>query len=190
MFTLRVRSVWSRRIGFSFAAIALGLVAHVVGGAGTEWSCIPLLAASALGALATFGADRLAGYRSRSAGPAIALLGVGQLAMHLVLSGSMDVHADPSASAGLGLTCGLVTAHAAVTGALTVLLLGAQRSLAALAGLLTRVAKLLRVRFDGPSPVAVPRTGPVVGVPTPAAVRLVYYGSVRPRRGPPVVPVS
>ncbi len=182
--------MWSRRIGLSFSAIAFGLVAHIVGGSGADWSCVPLVAASGLAALATLGADRLIGYHSRAAGPAIALLGGGQLAMHLALSGALDLHADRFASSGMGLTCGVVVAHAVATGALSVLLLGAQRSMALLAALLDRAARLVRIWFRGPGAVTETGERPVVEVAPGAAVRLLRYGPVRPRRGPPVISVS
>lgn len=133
------------------AAVVLGVGAHVVGGGDASLSCLPLLAAALAGVGATLVADRVAGY-SRGAGPAACLLGVGQLAMHLLLRQSLSLH--PTAAEAvvrgtpfrvLGLSCELVAAHTIASAVLVILLLGTQRSVELVVRPLTRARTWLQV---------------------------------------------
>jgi hypothetical protein len=108
--------------------VALGLLAHVVGGGGVSLSCAPLIVATLGGVAATLVADRLAGYERTLSRGVVAMVGAGQLVMHLALS--VSLMGDTSADTGTwGLSCRIVVAHAVAAGVLVALLLGVQRLL-------------------------------------------------------------
>ncbi|HEY1969147.1 MAG TPA: hypothetical protein VGH89_14455 [Pseudonocardia sp.] len=182
-----------RRFVLASATAGLGLMAHVLGGGGVSLSCLPLIAAAVAGVLFTLLADRISGYQRRASLGMIGLVGGGQLAMHLSLNASLPGHAAAE-HVGLGLTCGLVVTHAISTGVLIGLMLGLPRLLELPVALLARASAWF---WPGWYVVLVPvdHVSDAVTTTSPApagtdAVRMDYYGPVRPRRGPPVLALA
>ena len=177
------------------ASVVLGVAAHVLGGGGAVIDCVPLLVAAALGVFTTFAAQRVAGLTYRGAPIAVAMLGIGQLGIHLALSASLSSHfqAVPEhASLGLlsvlGLRCGLVTAHAAATAVLVVLLFGAHRSAESALHLFSHARRCAHLRIVLAPPRADGRITAVVAAPdrVPAfAAQQLRPGQATSRRGPP-----
>jgi hypothetical protein len=172
---------WRRRVAVCALAVALGVAAHLAGG-GLQLSCLSVLGAGLLGVLGTLAADCVAGNPFRAGGAVVALLGGGQLAMHLALSVQVGPPVD-SPAAGLAPTFGMLAAHAVVTVVLTTLMLGVQRAIGLIGRTLSRVwAWFLPLSSPRWSPAQVhvlllpAWSGPDLPVPD---IRL------HPRRGPP-----
>jgi hypothetical protein len=178
------------------ASVVLGVAAHVLGGGGAAVDCVPLLVAAALGVLTTFAAQRVAGITYRGAPIAVAMLGVGQLAIHLTLSASLSSHFEAvpeHASLGLlsvlGLRCGLLAAHAAATAVLVVLLFGAHRSAESALHLFSHARRCTRMRIVLAPPRADGRITTVVTAPDRVlafAAQQWRPGQATSRRGPPL----
>jgi hypothetical protein len=176
------------------ASVVLGVAAHVLGGGGAAVDCVPLLVAAALGVLTTFAAQRVAGFTYRGAPIAVAMLGVGQLGIHLALSASLNSHfeavpehASLELLSVLGLRCGLLAAHAAATAVLVVLLFGAHRSAESALHLFSH-ARRCALRIVLAPPRSDGRITAVVAAPdrVPAFVAQQWRpGEATSRRGPP-----
>ena len=174
----------------------LGVAAHVLGGGGAAVDCVPLLVAAALGVLTAFAAQRVAGITYRGTPIAVAMLGVGQLAIHLTLSASLSSHFEAvpeHASLGLlsvlGLRCGLLAAHATATAVLVVLLFGAHQSAESALHLFSHARRCTRMRIVLAPPRADGRITTVVMAPDRVlafAAQQWRPGQATSRRGPPV----
>jgi hypothetical protein len=178
------------------ASVVLGVAAHVLGGGGAAVDCVPLLVAAALGVLTTFAAQRVAGITYRGAPIAVAMLGVGQLGIHLTLSASLNSHfeavpehASLELLSVLGLRCGLLAAHAAATAVLVVLLFGAHRSAESAHHLFSHARRCTHLRIVLAPPRSDGRITAVVAAPdrVPAfAAQQWQPGQATSRRGPPL----
>lgn len=176
------------------ATIGLGVLAHVLGGGAAPIDCLPLWAGTLLAVIGTLMAQRAMGGTTRAVVSASALLGLGQFGMHLALSTAVIRHTHSQAGrSGLSaellstLSCGLVAAHATAAMLLVVLMLGAHQSVELTLRVLTQLCRRVGLLVSPAPDDHIVTSGLVVASDPIATGRHWRYGSIRSRRGPPVL---